>query len=138
VRPCLAPANSRKAARNDGPVRVMICDDEPGLRMLLRIALGLEPDLEVVAEAANGREAIDLAKQHRPDVILLDLAMPVMDGLEALPKLRAVAPETKVVVFSGFQESLFARKARELGADAYVEKGVDPSTVADAIRTAAA
>jgi DNA-binding NarL/FixJ family response regulator len=119
-------------------VRVMICDDEPSLRTLLRIALGLEPDLEVVAEAADGREAIDLAEQHRPDVILLDLAMPVMDGLEALPKLRAVAPETKVVVFSGFQDSLLARKARELGAVAYVEKGVDPSTVADAIRTAAA
>ncbi len=105
----------------------MICDDEPSLRALLRIALGLEPDLEVVAEAADGREAIDLAEQHQPDVILLDLAMPKMDGLEALPKLREVVPDTKVVVFSGFQESLLERQAHELGAVAYVEKGVDPS-----------
>ena len=97
----------------------------------------MEPDLEVVAEAADGREAIALAEQHQPDVILLDLAMPKMDGLEALPKLREVVPDTKVVVFSGFQESLLERQAHELGAVAYVEKGVDPSTLAEVIRTAA-
>ena len=93
-------------------MRVMICDDEPSLRTLLRIALGLEPDLEVVAEAANGREAIDLAEQHRPDVILLDLAMPVMDGLEALPKLRAVAPDKgrRLLRLPGV---FLARKARK-------------------------
>jgi DNA-binding NarL/FixJ family response regulator len=98
----------------------------------------MEPDLSIVGEAANGQEAIDLAQQHRPDVIVLDLAMPDMDGLEALPKLREVAPKAKVVVFSGFQESLFGRKALELGANAYVEKGVDPATLAHAIRIAAA
>lgn len=116
----------------------MICDDEPSLRTLLRLALGLEDDLEVVAEAADGREALDLAEQHRPDVILLDLAMPNMDGLEALPRLHEVVPGAKVVVYSGFQESALGRKARELGAVAYVEKGTDPSAIADAIRGAAA
>ena len=116
----------------------MICDDEPSLRELLRIALGLEHDLEVVAEAADGREALDLVERHRPDVILLDLAMPGMDGLEALPKLRKAAPETKVVIFSGFQESVLGRQARELGAVAYVEKGTDLAALAAAIRNAAA
>ena len=119
-------------------MRVLICDDEPSLRVLLRIALGSEQDLEIVGEAADGREAVDLAERHRPDVILLDLAMPEMDGLEALPKLREVAPETKVVVYSGFQESVFGRKARELGAAAYVEKGTDLTRLAEVIRSAAA
>jgi DNA-binding NarL/FixJ family response regulator len=115
-------------------VRVLVCDDDPGIRTLLRYALGLEPDLEVVADAGDGHEAIDLAEQHRPDVILLDLAMPKMDGLEALPKLREVVPDARIVVFSGFQQSLLGKQAQELGAAAFVEKGTDPSTLADTIR----
>lgn len=98
----------------------------------------MEPDIEVVGAAANGREAIKLAVQQLPDVILLDLAMPEMDGLEALPKLREAVPDASVVVLSGFQHSLLGSQARELGAVAYVEKGTDPSTLAEIIRNVAA
>jgi DNA-binding NarL/FixJ family response regulator len=115
-------------------MRVLICDDDPSLRALLRIALGLEPDLHVVADAADGHEAPELAGQRRPDVIVLDLGMPRMDGLEALPKLRAAVPDARIVVFSGYQESLLGQQAVELGAVAYVEKGADPSTLANTIR----
>jgi DNA-binding NarL/FixJ family response regulator len=118
-------------------VRILVGDDDPSMRTLLRFALGLEPDLEVVADARDGRELIDLAEQHSTDVILLDLAMPEMDGLEALPKLREVVPQTRIVVFSGFEESLLGKQAQELGAAAFVEKGTDPSTLADTIRQVA-
>ena len=118
-------------------LRILICDDDPSLRSLLRIALALQDDLEVVADAADGREAIDLAKVYRPDVILLDLVMPRMDGLEALPKLRETVPEAKIVVLSGFQESLVGKQAQELGAAAFLEKGTDPLTLAETIRQVA-
>jgi DNA-binding NarL/FixJ family response regulator len=120
------------------PVRVLICDDEPSLRTLLGIAFGLEPDLEVVGNAADGLEAIQLAERFRPDVILLDLVMPNMDGLQTLIELRKVAPGARVVVFSGLQGSLMEGAVRDLGAVAFVEKGTDPSTIAATIREAAA
>lgn len=120
------------------PVRILICDDEPSLRMLLGMALDLEPDLEVVADAADGVEAVQLAERFRPDVILLDLVMPKMDGLEALNELRKVAPGARVVVLSGLQESLMGETVRNLGASAFVEKGTKPSAIAATIRDAAA
>jgi DNA-binding NarL/FixJ family response regulator len=119
-------------------VRVLICDDEPSLRTLLTIALDLESDLEVVASAADGLEALELAERFRPDVILLDLVMPKMDGLQALAELRKALPGARVVVLSGLQESLMGETVRDLGAAAFVEKGTDPSTIAATIRQAAA
>jgi DNA-binding NarL/FixJ family response regulator len=119
-------------------LRVLICDDEPSLRTLLGIALGLEPDLEVVATAADGVEAVELAEQVRPDVVLLDLVMPRMDGLETLSELRKVAPATRVVVLSGLPESLMAKAVRDLGAAEFIEKGSDPATIAATIRQTAA
>lgn len=116
------------------PVRVLVCDDEPSLRTLLGIALDLELDLEVVANAGDGLEAVQLAERFRPDVILLDLVMPKMDGLEALIELQKVAPDARVVVLSGLQRSLMEAAVRDLGAAAYLEKGTDPSTIAATIR----
>jgi len=136
ARPRSAPASSRMVSR-ERTVRVLICDDDPSLRTLLRIAFALEPDLEIVADASDGLEAIDLAGRHRPDVILLDLGMPRMDGLQALPKLRETVPDASIVVFSGYQESLLGKQALSLGAVAYVEKGASPSALADTIRDAA-
>ena len=118
-------------------MRVLICDDDPSLRTLLRIALALEPDLEIVADASDGLEAIALAGRHRPDVILLDLGMPRMDGLQALPKLREAVPAASIVVLSGYQESLLGKQALSLGAVAYIEKGASPSTLAETIRDVA-
>lgn len=115
-------------------LRVLICDDVQDIRLLLRLALAADPDIEVVGEAEDGREAVDRSRDLQPDVVLLDLAMPVMDGLQALPEILRVAPGTRVVVLSGFCSEGMAERTRELGASAYLEKGVSAADVVLAVR----
>lgn len=103
--------------------RVLVVDDAANLRELLAVLLDVEDDFEVVGSAGDGIQALELADKLRPDVILLDLAMPVLDGLAALPGLRERLPEARIVVFSGFEEQALVERALEAGADAYVEKG---------------
>lgn len=91
--------------------------------MLLRIILEQHGAFEVVGEAANGQEAVDLAGSLRPDALVLDLAMPVMDGLEAIPLILAASPATTIVVLSGFGRGQVDQVALSRGATAYVEKG---------------
>jgi len=110
--------------------RVLVCDDVQGMRDLLALAVALTPELELVGEARNGREAVEQAAAQQPDVVLLDLAMPMMDGLEALPEIRGVAPRAKVIVLSGFDADLVAEEALALGAERYLEKGLDPLEIA--------
>ena len=117
--------------------RVLLCDDTRDIVMLLTSELELHPDLEVVAEADNGRAAISLAERHQPDVVVLDLAMPEMDGLEALPAILEAAPAAKVVVLSGFEARVMEPQAMALGARRYVEKGVAASEIADVVREVA-
>ena len=109
--------------------RVLLCDDTKDILLLLRLEFGFDPDVEVVGTAENGVEAIELAGRFRPDVVVLDLAMPVMDGLEALPEIKRVSPDSAVIVLSGFDASAMASQAIELGADRYVEKGTSPSEI---------
>ena len=106
--------------------RVVLADDVSELRALVRMSLERSGDFEVVAEAGNGREAIEAAADQQPDLVLLDISMPVMDGLEALPKILDASPATKVVMLSGFAEDRLGDEARRLGAVAYLEKGVPP------------
>ena len=117
--------------------RVLLCDDSPQIRELVRIVLELEGN-EVVSEAENGREAVDEAERLQPDVILLDLSMPVMDGLEALPEIKRVAPEARIIVLSGFDNDRLVSQALALGADHYVPKGGDPDEIVDAVAGKAA
>jgi DNA-binding NarL/FixJ family response regulator len=117
--------------------RVLLCDDSPQIRELLRIVLELEGN-EVVGEAGNGREAVEEAERLQPDVVLLDLSMPVMDGLEALPEIRRVAPEARIIVLSGFDNDRLVSQALALGADQYVPKGGDPNEIVDAVAGKAA
>lgn len=105
--------------------RIVICDDQAHYRRLVVSVIELDPDLEVVGEAANGREAVELAERLRPDLLLLDLAMPVMDGLEALPLIRAAAPETRVVILSGVTAPSSRARAAADGASGFIEKGTD-------------
>ena len=105
-------------------MRVAIVDDTPDVRLLVRMSLELDPDIEVVAEAADGRAAIDIAARHHPEVMLLDLAMPVMDGMQALPHVVSASPDTAVVVLSGFGAATMAAEALAAGARGYVQKGV--------------
>ena len=124
------------AAVTDLPrLRVVLADDTAAYRVMLRVILELDGRFEVVGEAANGKEAVELTGKLTPDAIVLDLAMPVMDGLQALPAIRAASPATTIVVLSGFARGQVDRVALDRGADAYLEKGEALSTVtADAAR----
>jgi DNA-binding NarL/FixJ family response regulator len=103
--------------------RVLVVDDSPQLRDLLVLLLDDEEDIHVVGQAADGAEAVELVELLEPDVVLLDIAMPVMDGLEALRLLRLVAPATRVILLSGYAPSAFRADAIA-EADDYLEKGV--------------
>src|SRR2546422_11538512 len=100
------------------PIRVVIADDTPEIRLLLRVVLRRAPDLELVGEAADGAEAVKIATELRPDVIVLDLAMPVMDGLQAIPLLAERTPETKILILTGFDRSGLREDAERAGAHA--------------------
>jgi DNA-binding NarL/FixJ family response regulator len=113
--------------------RVVVCDDQPGFRNIVSTVLDLEAGLVVVGEAANGQEAVDLVGELRPDVLVLDVAMPVLDGLEALPLIRAASPETKVVMLTGVASDTFRNRAREGGAALFIEKGTNIQDVVEAV-----
>lgn len=104
-------------------LRVVIADDTREYRLLVRVILEQDGRFEVVGEAADGEEAIAVASAELPDAVVLDLAMPVMDGLQAIPGIRAGAPEAAIVVLSGFARGRLDHQALALGASAYVEKG---------------
>lgn len=107
--------------------RTVIADDLPELRRLLRRVVERSGRFEVVGEASNGLEAIVVTEQLRPDLLLLDVSMPVCDGLEALPQIRAQAPDTVIAMVSGFDVGRLGRSALDLGASAYLEKGMRPN-----------
>jgi DNA-binding NarL/FixJ family response regulator len=117
-------------------IRVLLCDDVAELRTILREMIADEPGMEVVGEADNGRDCVSLAAELRPDAVLLDLSMPRMDGLEAIPEVVASSPRTAIVVFSGFGAERMRQQALTLGADRYVDKGSPLEEVAEAVRDA--
>lgn len=103
--------------------RVLVVDDSEDLRLLLRMRMERLEGLDVVGEAEDGMQAVEMAAALQPDLVVLDLAMPRMDGLEALPLIREAAPGVRVVVLSGFNQSTMSEKAMAAGADGYVVKG---------------
>ena len=106
--------------------RTILADDVFDLRFMVKLALERSGRFVIVAEAENGDEAVRMSEQHQPDLVLLDVSMPVKDGLEALPDIRSVSPQTKVVMLSGFEASRLAATALQAGASAYLEKGIPP------------
>lgn len=115
-------------------VRVVVADDADGLRELVCLLLDMESDFEVVGQARDGEEAVRVVSATCPDLVLLDVAMPVLDGLTALPLVRAAAPGARVVVFTGFPEVAVARRAERLGADALLEKGLGSAALVERLR----
>ncbi len=113
--------------------RIVIADDTPDIRMLLRWSLEPDSRFEIVGEATNGAEAVELITTLDVDAILLDLAMPVMDGLQAIPQIKDASPLTRIIVLSGFDQESMAGEALSRGADVYLEKGVAVTQIADVL-----
>jgi PAS domain S-box-containing protein len=131
-----APASEDAAEEVGKPAprrRVLVVDDSEDVRTLLCLKLATLPTFEVVGEAVDGAQAVEVATEQQPDLILLDLAMPRMDGLEALPLLREAVDDVRVVVLSGFDKDAMAEKALAAGADSYVEKGTAMSDLAEVL-----
>ncbi len=119
-------------------IRVVIADDEPLIRAGIRMILTSAPDIEVVAEAGNGREAVELARSHAPDVVLLDIQMPVMDGLTALGELRRAAAEVRALILTTFGEKENVLRALGEGGAGFLLKDSAPGELIGAVRAAAA
>lgn len=118
-------------------IRVVIADDEPLIRAGVRMILTSAADIEVVAEAANGREAVELARAHGPDVVLLDIQMPVMDGLTALAELGRAAPEVRALILTTFGEKENVLRALSGGGAGFLLKDSAPGELIGAVRAAA-
>lgn len=118
-------------------IKILIADDHLLIRQGLRMVLETENDLELVGEASDGREAISLCKKLNPDVVLMDLRMPNMDGLTAIEKLRSEQPEIAVVILTTFNEDELMFRGLQAGARGYLLKDTDRSTLFDTIRAAA-
>jgi NarL family two-component system response regulator LiaR len=118
------------------PIRVMIVDDHNMVRRGLSAILRIKPDLELVAEASNGREALALCKEIQPDVVLMDLLMPEMGGAEATQAIRQEWPHVQVIVLTSFEEKELVREALQSGAISYLLKNVSADDLAAAIREA--
>lgn len=118
-------------------IRVMIVDDQPVVRQGLSTFLLAYDDLDLVAEAAGGLEALALCERHRPDVILMDLMMPEMDGVETTQKVLAQYPKTRIVVLTSFKDDDLVAAALEAGATSYLLKNATAGELAAAIRAAA-
>jgi DNA-binding NarL/FixJ family response regulator len=123
---------------NPRRITVVLCDDVPALRALLRAVLEEQPGIEVVGEAGDGGEVVADVARLQPDVVLLDLAMPHMDGLQATPLILEASPGTRVVGLSGFARGQVAQQLLEAGAVAYLEKGVDLEIIVRTVVEAAA
>ncbi|MEU3505626.1 response regulator transcription factor, partial [Streptomyces hundungensis] len=122
-----------------GPqIRVVIADDEPLIRAGIRMILTSDREIDVVAEAANGREAVELARSHAVDVVLLDIQMPEMDGLSALAELRRTVPATRVIILTTFGERENVLRALEHGGAGFLLKDTAPAELIRAVRAAAA
>jgi DNA-binding NarL/FixJ family response regulator len=117
------------------PIRVLIVDDHPLLRQGVAAVLQDEPDMEIVAEAANGGDAIVAFEKHRPDVTLMDLQMPGMSGIDAIVEIRACAPHARVVVLTTYKGDVSALRALRAGAVGYLLKDQVLTELVRTIRT---
>jgi two-component system, NarL family, response regulator LiaR len=118
------------------PIRVLIADDHGVVRRGLRSFLELLPDIQVVGEAEDGQQAVAIAQRERPDVVLMDLLMPRVDGLQATAEIKRVQPEVEVVALTSFIEEEKVAGALDAGASGYLLKDATADEVADAIRAA--
>jgi DNA-binding NarL/FixJ family response regulator len=119
-------------------VRIVIVDDDPLVRMGLKAIVGSEPDWDVVAEAGDGRQALAVVAEHRPDIVLMDVRMPHLDGLAATREITAGDSGAKVLVLTTFEVDEYVFEAMRAGASGFVLKRVPPAELIEAVRIVAA
>ncbi|MBD0710672.1 MULTISPECIES: response regulator [unclassified Streptomyces] len=118
-------------------IKVLLADDETMIRAGVRAILATDPGIEVVAEAGDGHEAVELAREHRPDVALLDIRMPRLDGLDAAEEMRRVVPGTAVVMLTTFSEDAYVARALGCGVSGFLLKSGDPRELIAGVRAVA-
>ncbi len=121
-----------------GLIRILVADDHPVVRDGLIAMLGTQPDFEVVGEASTGVETVERTRALRPDIVLIDLAMPEMDGVEAIRQLRTAAPQTQAIVLTAFDSDERIVGALQAGAQGYLLKGAPRGEIFNAIRVVSA
>ena len=126
-----------RGPRLTDPIRIVLVDDEAMVRVGLRMVLSGEPDLEVVGEASDGAEAVDVVLESRPDVVLMDVRMPRVDGIEGSRRVLAAAPDVKVVVLTTFDEDEYVEAALRSGVSGFLLKVAPPERLIDGVRTVA-
>jgi DNA-binding NarL/FixJ family response regulator len=131
-----APGGITALPQRPAKTRVVIVDDHAVVRQGLRMFIDLQDDMEVVGEGSNGNEAIELARQLNPEIILLDLVMPLMDGVEATARIKAVCPTARVLILTSFGEDDKVFPAIRAGAQGYLLKDIQPNDLVQAIREA--
>jgi len=117
------------------PIKVAIADDHALFRAGVKTALSVRKDIEMIAEADNGMQLLNLLKHIEPDVILLDIQMPLMDGITTLPEIRKLYPDIKVIILSMHNDHSMISKLMEVGANSYLTKNSDSETIYQAIKT---
>lgn len=120
------------------PLRIVVADDQASVREGLVIMLDLLPDITVVGSAANGQEALDLVDRHNPDAILLDLHMPVLDGIETTKRLTTTHPNVAIVILTTYADDASVLETLRAGARSYITKDTDRADIARALHAAAA
>lgn len=118
-------------------IRLVVVDDQAAIRETLAVMLDLADDVDVVATAADGAQAVEAARRHRPDVMLMDLTMPVMDGVAATRVIREAAPDISVLVLTTFAEDQSILAALQAGASGFLTKASDRAAILHAVRMAA-
>ncbi len=116
-------------------IKVAIADDHALFRAGVKTALAVKKDVELIAEADNGMQLINLLRHIEPDVVLLDIQMPIMDGIQTLPEIRKIRPEAKVIILSMHNDHSMISKLMEIGANSYLTKNSDSETIYEAIKT---
>ncbi len=124
-----------KKPDTDHTIKVIIADDHTLFRAGVKSALSVKKDVELIAEADNGMQLLNLLKHMEPDVILLDIHMPIMDGIAALPEIRKLYPQIKVIILSMHNDHSMISKLMEIGANSYLTKNSDSENIYMAIKT---
>jgi DNA-binding NarL/FixJ family response regulator len=118
-------------------IRVIVAEDHPAVRLSFETYLDAQDGIEVVASGENGREAVELVHSHEPDVVVMDVRMPVLDGIEATRRIKELFPGTRVILISAYEEAGLRESGHEAGADGFLFKGIMGASLAECVREVA-